>query len=54
MGQHFDVTRRKGGTYFFSQYFDQYPAIETRQIIKAINEELLVDELQIFRNQLLT
>jgi hypothetical protein len=24
MGQHFDVTRRKGGTYFFSQYFDQY------------------------------
>jgi hypothetical protein len=36
-----------------SQYFDQYPAIETRQIIKAINEELLVDELQIFRNQLL-
>jgi hypothetical protein len=38
---------------FDSQYFDQYPAIETRQIIKAINEELLIDELQIFRNELL-
>lgn len=24
MGQSFDLNRRKGGTYFFSQYFDQY------------------------------
>lgn len=38
---------------FDSQRFDQYPAIETRQIIKAINEEILVDEWAIFRNELL-
>jgi hypothetical protein len=38
---------------FDSQYFDQFPGAETRQIIKAINEELLVDELAIFRNSLL-
>jgi len=38
---------------FDSQRFDQYPAIETRQIIRAINEEILVDEWAIFRNELL-
>ena len=38
---------------FDSQYFDQFPGTETRQIIKAINEQLLIDELAIFRNSLL-
>jgi len=38
---------------FDSQRFDQFPGTETRQVLKAINEELLVDELQIFRNELL-
>ena len=36
---------------FDAQYFDQYPAIETRQIIRAINEELFIDDLLIERNQ---
>jgi hypothetical protein len=36
---------------FDAQHFDQYPAIETRQIIRAINEELFVDDLLIERNQ---
>ena len=35
---------------FDAQYFDQEPAIETRQIIRAINEELFIDELLIERN----
>lgn len=38
---------------FDSQRFDQFPAIETRQILRAINEELLTAELEIFRNELL-
>ena len=38
---------------FDAQYFDQYPAIETRYIIEAINQELLIDELLIERNQAL-
>lgn len=38
---------------FDAQYFDQYPAIETRYIIKAINQELFVDELLIERNKAL-
>jgi len=38
---------------FDAQYFDQEPVIETRQIIKAINEELFVGDLLIERNQLL-
>ena len=36
---------------FDAQYFDQYPATETRQIIRAINEELFIDDLLIERNQ---
>lgn len=36
---------------FDAQYFDQEPVIETRQIIKAINEELFVGDLLIERNQ---
>jgi len=48
-----------GGRYGFdvevfdSQYFDQEPVIETRKIIEAINQELLVDDLLIERNKLL-
>ena len=38
---------------FDSQYFDQEPVIETRKIIQAINEELLIDDLLIERNQAL-
>jgi hypothetical protein len=38
---------------FDSQFFDQEPTIETRQIIRAINEELLIDELLIERNRAL-
>ena len=38
---------------FDAQYFDQEPVIETRQIIRAINEELFIDELLIERNQAL-
>jgi hypothetical protein len=35
---------------FDSQYYDQAPIVETRKIIQAINEELLIDELEIERN----
>jgi hypothetical protein len=35
---------------FDAQYFDQEPVIETRQIIRAINEELFIDDLAISRN----
>jgi hypothetical protein len=38
---------------FDAQYFDQEPVIETRKIIQAINEELLVGDLEIQRNKLL-
>lgn len=38
---------------FDAQYFDQYPAIETRQIVRAINEELFTGDLLIERNQAL-
>ena len=38
---------------FDAQYFDQEPVIETRQIIKAINEELFINELLIERNRAL-
>ena len=38
---------------FDANYFDQEPVIETRQIIKAINEELFIDDLLIERNRLL-
>ena len=38
---------------FDAQYFDQEPVIETRRIIQAINQELLVDELLIDRNRAL-
>jgi len=35
---------------FDAQFFDDTPQIETRQIIRAINEELFVDDLLIERN----
>ena len=38
---------------FDAQYFDQEPVIETRKIIQAINEELLIDDLAIQRNKAL-
>lgn len=41
------------GEVFDSQYFDQAPGIETRQIIEAINQELLINDLLIERNRLL-
>jgi hypothetical protein len=39
---------------FDAQYFDQEPVIETRKIIQAINQELLVGDLLVERNKLLT
>jgi len=36
-----------------AQYYDQEPVIETRKIIQAINDELFIDDLAIFKNQLL-
>lgn len=39
---------------FDAQYFDQEPVTETRKVIQAINQELLIDELAIDRNRLLT
>jgi hypothetical protein len=39
---------------FDSTYFDQEPTTETRNIIRAINEELFVDDLLIERNKCLT
>ena len=36
-----------------AQYYDQEPVIETRNIIQAINNELFIDDLAIFKNQLL-
>ena len=38
---------------FDAQYYDQEPVTETRQIIRAINEELFVADLAINRNRLL-
>ena len=38
---------------FDATYFDQEPVTETRKIIQSINEELFINELAIFRNQLL-
>ena len=38
---------------FDAQYFDQAPITETRQIIRAINEQLLIDDLAIERNRCL-
>jgi len=39
---------------FDAQYYDQEPVTETRKIIQAINQELLIDDLAIERNRALT
>jgi hypothetical protein len=36
---------------FGATYFDQEPVVETRYILRAINEELFTDDLLIYRNQ---
>ena len=36
-----------------AQFYDQEPVIETRNIIQAINNELFINDLAIFKNQLL-
>ena len=38
---------------FDAQYFDQEPVIETRQILKSLNEEIFIEELAIERNRLM-
>jgi hypothetical protein len=38
---------------FDAQYFDQEPVIETRKIIQALNDEILIEDLAIERNRLL-
>ena len=38
---------------FDTQRFDQNPIIETRQILRALNEEIFADDLLIYRNELL-
>jgi hypothetical protein len=38
---------------FDARYFDQEPVIETRNIVRAINQEIFIDELAIERNRLL-
>lgn len=38
---------------FDAQYFDQEPNVETRRVLQAINQELLVGDLLIERNRLL-
>lgn len=53
----YDYTNGKNGfdvEVFDAQYFDSEPVIETRQIIKAINDELLINELAIERIKLIT
>jgi Pyruvate/2-oxoacid:ferredoxin oxidoreductase gamma subunit len=39
---------------FDAQYYDQEPVKETRKIIQAVNEELLIDDLAVERNLALT
>jgi hypothetical protein len=39
---------------FDAQHFDQEPVVETRKIIQAINEQLLIGDLLIERNRALT
>ena len=38
---------------FDAQRFDRFPSTETRQILKALNEEIFTDNLLIHRNELL-
>ena len=38
---------------FDAQRFDQAPTVETRQILKALNDEIFTTDLEIYRNELL-
>ena len=40
-----------GGDFFDTTSFDNYPSQETRSIIRALNEQIYVDELVEFRNK---
>lgn len=40
-----------GGDFFDTSSFDNYPSQETRYIIRALNEQIYVDELVEFRNK---
>lgn len=38
---------------FDTQFFDKNPIIETRQILRALNEEIFIDDLLVYKNDLL-
>jgi hypothetical protein len=40
-----------GDNFFDTVPFDQYPSEETRYILRALNEQILIDELLIYRNR---
>lgn len=40
-----------GDNFFDTSTYDQYPSEETRNIIRALNEQIYVDDLLIFRNR---
>jgi hypothetical protein len=40
-----------GDSFFDTQPYDYYPSAETRNIIRALNEQIYTDELLIFRNK---
>ena len=39
-----------GNNFFDTESFDQYPSEETRWIIRALNEQIYIDDLQLYRN----
>ena len=39
-----------GDNFYDTTPYDQYPSVETRSIIRALNEEIYTDELLIYRN----
>lgn len=39
------------GNFFDTSPFDQYPSEETRSIIRALNEQIYIDDLLIYRNK---
>jgi len=40
-----------GDNFFDTTPFDEYPSTETRYIVRALNEQLYIDDLQIYRNK---
>jgi len=40
-----------GDNFFDTSLFDQYPSTETRYIVRALNEQIYIDDLQIYRNK---